>query len=116
MIICVDLDGTITAAPSFYKALMDGLRSGGHEVVVLSGCAGERASPEEANAKAVILDSLGLARSYDRLVVVAAPHNKVATPKVDYMTHVGACALIDNDKANVKAARKAGFLALHQKG
>ena len=36
-IVCIDLDGTVNADPSFYKGEMRGLMSEGHEVHVLTG-------------------------------------------------------------------------------
>jgi len=111
LLICLDLDGTIGAAPEFYKALMEGLQAAGCEVHILTGSPGV-ASQEELDAKKAQLDALGVGDCYDKLVVVSGPEKDVATGKVAYMGHVGATALVDNEKRNVKAARKGGFLAL----
>jgi hypothetical protein len=113
--VCFDLDDTITRAPEFYRQVMWALRSCGHKVHVLSGTHHAPATPEDLTAKAELLRSLGCASCYDELVAVSGPEDKVPENKVAYMRSVGASALIDNDKANVKAAQKAGFLALRHR-
>jgi hypothetical protein len=115
MLICFDLDDTISAAPDFYRALMEGLKAQGCEVHVLTGSPGP-ASQEELDVKKAQLESLGCGDCYDKLIVVGGPEDHVAEEKVNYMTHVGASALIDDRKKNCKAARKAGFLALRHLG
>jgi len=114
--VCIDLDNTITSAPAFYKLLMDGLRGVGAEVHVLSGVRhSDPATQADAEEKKALLDSLGCGDSYDELIVVSGPEKKVPGEKVGYMRHVGAVALFDNSKANITAARKAGFIGLrHQ--
>ena len=107
----VDLDGTVSSTPEAMKAIMDGLRAQGCEVHVLSAVKDGPATQEAAEAKRSLLASLGCGDSYDKLIAVSGPKSQVATGKVSYMRHVNATALIDNDKRNVKAARKAGFLA-----
>lgn len=113
MLVCFDLDGTISAYPEQMCALMAGLRAAGHEVHVLSGTPHESVSPAVITSKENLLAQCGCSTCYDMLAVVANPSNDVADAKVDYMKRVGAAALVDNKKANVKAARKAGFMALH---
>ena len=115
MLICIDLDQTIGAAPDFYRTLMQGFKAQGCEVHVLTGTPGP-ASQEELDAKKAQLDALGCGGCYDKLVIVSGPEKNVADEKVSYMTHVGATALVDNLKKNVKAARKAGFVALRHLG
>jgi len=112
MLVCVDLDGTISAFPQEIGALMSGLMAQGHEVHILTGHKAESASPEVAREKIALVKSLGCENNWDKLVLVANPKNKVAKAKVAYMRHAGASVLIDNDKHNVKAASKAGFMAL----
>ena len=112
MVFCFDLDGTVTAFPEQMCALMTGLRAVGHRVVVLSGAKADTATQDHVDAKRALLAQLGCADCYDTLVVVANPKNDVADLKVAYMRQANADALVDNDHANVRAARKAGFLAL----
>jgi len=98
-IVCVDLDGTINADPGFYKAECTGLMAHGHEVHVLSG-----------NAKAEhALAQLGMVKGRDFTRVSTVPVHHIAAAKVAYMKRVGSTHLVDNSKANIKAARKAGF-------
>lgn len=110
--VCVDLDGTITKFPVVMCALMGALRDAGHCVVVLTGDAAETATESAVEDKRALLSQLGCADAYTTITVVANPKNKVADLKVAYMRQVGADLLIDNDHKNVRAARKAGFLAL----
>lgn len=114
MIVCLDLDGTATADPEFYRHLTAGLRAEGIEVHVLSGHRPGPVSQDVVAMKESLLASLGFRRGehYDQLAAVSGPEGKVPGGKVDYMRHVGASCLIDNSRPNVKAARKAGFLAL----
>lgn len=108
---CTDLDGTISAYPAEMKALMQGLRSGGHTVIVLTGHPGDSVTPEVCEQKKQKLAELGVGNCYDKLAVVANPDGDMADMKVAYLRQAGATALIDNDHDNVRAARKAGFLA-----
>lgn len=113
MIICYDLDDTLTADPDFYRAELDGHRAAGREVHVLSASESGTATNADLLAKSSLLHELGLARSYDRLAVVDGPHDAIPANKVAYMRAVGARHLIDNRKGNVKAAVAAGFFAHH---
>ena len=119
MIACVDLDGTITDAPEFYKALMAGLRTQGWEVHVVTGLKdSSTVTPGDVTEREGRLQACGCERGvdYDKLVVVGGPKKELAGAKVNYMRHVGASTLIDNRKQNVKAAQKAGYLGLRHKG
>ena len=112
-IICVDLDGTISVDPEFFRAEMLGLRQRGHQVHVVSGMEHGKATPADVAAKRQELAKLGMSGSYDRLVVVDGPHSKIPKHKVAYMKKVGATHLVDNRKGNCRAAVKAGFTAHH---
>ena len=114
MIWCIDLDNTITSTPDLMQALMRGLREEGNEVHILSGCHEDVVTPEVAAKKTAELRQLGFAQGqdYDVAVAVSGPEKEIPEGKVSYMRHVGASALVDNDKKNIKAARKAGFLGL----
>jgi uncharacterized HAD superfamily protein len=111
MIVCIDLDGTITAAPDFFAAEMFGLRLMGFEVHVLSGAENGIATPADKDLKRQLRHSLGVMKGvhYDKLAVINGPHDKIPKNKVRYMQQVGATHLIDNRKGNCKAAAKAGF-------
>lgn len=99
MIVVIDLDGTISSDPDFYKGEMTGLRAQGHQVHVVTG------NPM-AHTR---LAHLGLVqgRDFDHLATV--PRQHIATAKVEYMKQVGASHLIDNRRKNIQKARKAGF-------
>lgn len=106
MISCIDLDGTLSADPDFYRSEMSGLMQAGHQVHVLTG------NPRAEE----VLKQLNFLRSRDYTTVAHVPRKNIAAVKVAYMRHVGATHLIDNAKANCKAARKAGFTAHHHMG
>lgn len=112
-IVCVDLDGTISADPEFFRAEMLGLRQRGHQVHVLSGVEHGNATAADVAAKRRELAQLGMADSYDQIAVVDGPHSKIPKHKVAYMRRVGATHLVDNRKGNCRAAIKAGFTAHH---
>lgn len=101
MVVCFDLDGTISADPALFGPEMRGLVTAGHQVHVLSG---NPKAPQE-------LAQLGFVpgRDYTHLAVV--PRKGVSHFKVAYMRAVGASALTDNRKKNIQAARRAGFTA-----
>jgi hypothetical protein len=115
-VVCVDLNDTITAYPEQMKLLMESLQAAGHEVHVLSGWEAEHADETALKEKQAQLEELGCGSCYDKLVVVADPKNHVAEQKCNYMRHVGSEILVDNNRKNGKAARKAGFLALRPQG
>lgn len=99
MKVAIDLDGTITCAPDFFRAEMRGLMDKGDEVHVLTG-----------NPKAKeVLTQLGLVRGRDFTTVVTVPLKGIARFKVAYMHHAGVTHLVDNSGKNIKAARRAGF-------
>ena len=110
-IVCIDLDGTISRDPGYYRAEMQGHRAAGHEVHVLSAVDAGPATNGDLLAKSSLLHELGLANCYDKLAVVDGPHSAVPQNKVAYMRTVGATHLVDNRKGNVKAAVSAGFFA-----
>ena len=95
-------------------AMMVGLREAGHEVHVVSSTHHDPATLADLREKQELLDKLGLEKGthYDKLVAVSGPESAVAERKVQYMRHTAAAGLVDNAKANIKAAKKAGFLGL----
>ncbi len=108
----VDIDGSLTDWPDELGELMRALLARGDDVQVLSGVKGHAVTQADLEEKTALLQSLGVSDCYTKLTVVSDPKNHVAHQKVNYMQLVGATAMVDNDKQNVKAARKAGFLAL----
>lgn len=111
MIFCFDIDGTISTYPVAMSVLMQGIQAAGGQVVVLSGHTADTATEDAIAEKQQLLSQLGCDH-YTELVVVANPKNKVADLKVAYMRQRGADVLVDDNHDNIRAARKAGFLAL----
>lgn len=103
MVCCIDLDGTISADPEFYRSEMRGLMDRGHTIHVLTG------NPHGAHE----LDQLGFVAGRDYTRVARVPRKHIAAFKVAYMREVGATHLIDNRRKNCLAAIKAGFTAHH---
>ena len=93
---------------------MRGLREAGCEVHIVSGCHSGDVNAKEMDQKRSELAQLGFQQGvdFDRAVATSGPKKKIPQGKVDYMRKVGASGLIDNDKKNIKAATKAGFLGL----
>ncbi len=112
MLFCFDIDGSLTDWPEELGAVMRALQKDGHKVEVLSGHLGTVVTEATIERKKKLLSSLGVGDAYSRLVVFASPDNHVAEQKVNYMEQNNASALFDNNRQNVKAARKAGFLSL----
>lgn len=101
MIACYDMDGTINADPEFYRCEMRGLMDAGHQVHVLTG---------NVHAEHQLAQH-GLVRGRDFSHLAVVPEKHIAAVKAAYMQHVGATHLIDNNKQNIKDARKAGITA-----
>lgn len=109
---CFDLNNTITDWAVALCAMMCALRNDGYRVIVLTGQAADTITPEIIDAKLGELRKFGAQHCYDQLVVCAAPDGDVSDQKVAYMRSVGATGLVDNDKRNIKKAKKAGFLTM----
>lgn len=100
--VCIDLDGTISADPGFYREAMRGWMKD-RPVHVLTG------NPQAQHA----LAQLGMVKGRDFTHVAVVPEKHISRFKVAYMRHVGATHLVDNRRKNVKAAQKSGFTAHH---
>lgn len=103
MIACVDLDGTVSVDPDFYRGELRGLMDKGWQVHVLTG------NPTAHHE----LAQLGMVKGRDFSHIAIVPRKHIAKFKVAYMRQVGATHLIDNRRKNAKAAVKAGFTAHH---
>lgn len=99
-IICVDLDGTITGDPAFYRGELRGLMSHGYTVRILTGNPVPAPTLQEFD--------MHQGREYNQIVTV--PRKRIATFKVAYMKQVGARHLIDNRFKTIKKVQKAGFV------
>jgi hypothetical protein len=74
-----DIDGTITAAPGVFRALVEALRDAGHEIHVITGTMDPVATVEHEAQRYAQLIALGFG-PVTALHVVTAPHaeNKAA--------------------------------------
>lgn len=101
-----DLDGTLSVYPEQLGTLMRSLSAAGHHVVVLTGT--QTYADRERQ-----LRGLGLADSYNELVVVPGPTvADVAQQKGDYCRDHAVAVLVDDRADYCAAAKAAGALAL----
>ena len=103
---CFDLDGTLDSFTAFFLPLLTAVKQGDPtgaqvQVVVLTGVDHDPpVRPEEFEEKRQYLAELGYGALYDELVLVAKPHD---VNKAQWCLDNDCRALVDNDKANVKA-------------
>ena len=103
MRVAFDVDGTLDVDPEVMQSLMSALRAAGHNVVVLTGSSDPVPTKGDVDKKAQYLQSLGMAHSYDKLVVFGDPPHK-AKAKWIKKHHVD--ALVDNSAENAQRASK----------
>ena len=109
MLVAVDLDGTISAAPVQMGAILRALRSAGCRVVVLTGVDDGSSSDQAGwDAKRAKLDAAGCPDCWDELVLIGAQEPALADAKAAWCAANGAAVLIDNDKGNARASTAAG--------
>lgn len=107
--VAFDLDGTVSANPSYFKAEMEGLHRAGHRVFVLTG--NPRAEEE--------LSQLGFVKNQHYDGVVKVPRRHIAKAKVAVMKALGASVLVDNRFKTIRKLQKAGLTGhwvAHPKG
>lgn len=107
MILCVDLDKTISADPDLFRRILREFMAAANkdEVHILTG---QPHAEEE-------LRQLGFERGREYTRVAIVPRKHIAAFKVAYMRQVGATHIIDNRGKNCRAACRAGMTALHFK-
>ena len=103
MKVAFDIDGTVDADPAVFQSLMAALKASGNQVVILTGCSSPTPTAQDRQKKVQYLNSLGVGKDYDQLVVFGdPPHKQMAKwckkNKVDL--------LIDNSVQNAKLASK----------
>lgn len=104
MLVALDLNGTIDAAPREFQSLMSMLRSCGASIAVVTGNDGPP-KPEDYTEKEQYLASLGCGECYDDLVLLDGTSDEnLAEAKAQWCAHHGVDVLVDNKKANAKAA------------
>ena len=107
--IAIDVDGTIGATPYQMQEIASALMAAGHRVTVLTGYGDGQVTQAIFDEKANYLNSLGFGQSYNDMTVIAnGPGVDLAAKKADYCVSEGVDILIDNSKANAKAAVAAG--------
>jgi hypothetical protein len=109
MLVAIDLDGTITAAPAQARQLLLDVMAGGGHVTVLTGI-DDGSSPNQAgwDAKAAKLSAIGCADCWHDMVLIGAQEPELAAAKADWCRSHGVSVFVDNTKANTKAAAAAG--------
>jgi hypothetical protein len=108
MHIAVDLDGTIDAASALFQNLFSTLKAAGHTVTVLTGSS--TIDSVSIAGKQNYLNQLGMGDSYSQLVLIPSDDDmdKLSQLKALWCSENGVDILIDNRKANAKAAVAAG--------
>lgn len=103
MMVALDIDGTVDSDPTVMQSLMAALMAAGHQVVILTGCSSPTPTKQDKEKKAQYLQSIGMGKVYDKLVVFGNPPHK-AKAKWCKKHHVD--LLIDNSIQNAKLASK----------
>lgn len=106
-----DIDATLDGYPQEMLALMQGLKTSGHRIAVLTGTSDDQATQADWNEKAGYLVSLGLGECWDDLVVFS--HNgqdedALPNQKAQWCVDNGVHVFVDNNKSNARAAVAAG--------
>jgi hypothetical protein len=104
LLVAVDIDDTIDAFPQELRAICTSLIAAGHTVDIVTGTHDEQPTQADCKAKADFLKSLGFAEgvAWSHIVVLPPPHDE---NKADWLAANHADILIDNSKANAKAAK-----------
>lgn len=98
-----DIDGCLDEDPAFFASLMSALKAAGHRVTVMTGASTKHPTQDDLDEKAQYLNTLGMGKLYDDLVVFADPPHK-AKAKFCKTQHID--ALFDNDVQNLNRASK----------
>lgn len=108
MVAC-DLDGTLSAAPAQLGCILRALRTSGCRVVILTGTGdGTPPTPQGWQDKVTKLTALGCSDCWDDMVLFAGDPTTLADEKAAWCQANGVQVLIDNTRANAKAATAAG--------
>ena len=111
MLIAVDINGSLDAAPGQLGPLLRAARAAGHHVSIITGTPNEDTNdPKTAWAtKVQQLTGLDCGDVWDDMTVVTAPEGpELAAAKAQWCKDNGAAVLIDNDRGNCTAAVEAG--------
>ena len=106
MTIGFDIDGTLDAFPTIIQHMMSAFKAAGDRIVILTGTDGTRVNQDQIDAKRTYLANMGVSSDlYDALIVCPDPHD---VNKAKAVQSENILVIFDNDKANIKAAAKAG--------
>lgn len=100
MNVAVDIDGTVDAFPRVFQSLISALASAGHRVYIVTGIEADTVTQADVDAKTAYLASMGITMQF-AVIVCPTPH---AENKADVIAQNDIVLLIDNSKANIKAA------------
>lgn len=102
-----DIDGTITAAPVAFGAMMQALMDAGHEVHVITGTMDADATDEHYAGRVRQLLNVGIGDSaYTHIHIVTAPH---AEEKARYCVEHEIRLMFDDAPPYIDAMRAAGI-------
>lgn len=97
-----DIDGVIDAFPREMATMICALTAAAHRVFIITGADGDTVAASDIEAKREYLVSLGLSpEMYYELIVLPQPH---AENKAKAIAENDIGVLVDNSKANIKAA------------
>ena len=103
MLVCTDLDGSIEADLPTFQHIFAALRAAGDQVAILTGVKGvSTIGPDQVQAKRDYIAQLGFT-AYDQLVVFP-DDGQLDELKAQWCEAHGASLLVDNSKANARAA------------
>jgi hypothetical protein len=101
-----DIDGTITAAPAAFAAIMRALRRDGHEVHVVTGQT-DPITTEDTTARLRQLEKLGIGTDCYERIHLSGPPDWVSD-KADYCREQGLDLVFENDVAYGRAIAAVG--------
>ncbi len=101
----MDLDGTISYAPSEMAALASAMMAAGHRVTVLTGTSNMPVTQKDFDEKTQYLCALGFSESYDDITIIS---NKIkgglAVAKSEWLRDMGVDVYVDNSTENAQEA------------
>ena len=103
ILVAIDIDGSADSDPPVFQSLMAALMAAGHQVVILTGCSSPTPTKQDKEKKAAYLQSIGLGKCYNQLVVFGDPPHKA---KAKWCKKNNVDLLIDNSVQNAKLASK----------
>lgn len=110
MNIAVDIDGTITESPGFFKEFMLAMREKGHSIHIITGTTNIKKTPEECqeHRKAQLKKyDIKEKEDYDYLVICRSPMVEgVAAAKADYCKNKNIDIIFEDSDLFIEAINK----------